>query len=123
MGGDADAVLRRAARYASGWWPFLTRPEDLADRIDFIKSQPEFRGDPFEVMYGMSTARVGEGHTVRAAPESRPGLGTQEIIDRLSWLAGQGVTMSSVPIPPMRGIAEYLDYAQWIMEEIRPAVA
>jgi len=122
MGGDADVVLKRAARYASGWWPFLTRPEDLADRIDFIKSQPGFRGGPFEVMYGMSTARVGEGHTVQDAPDASPGLEKQQIIDRLNWLAGQGVTMSSVPIPAMRDIDEFLDYAQWVMEEIRPAI-
>ncbi len=122
MGGDAEAVLKRAARYASGWWPFLTRPEEFADRIDFIKSQPEFRGEPFEVMYGMSTARVGEGHVVQDVPEARPGLSAQEIIDRLNWLAGQGVTMSSVPIPAMRGIEEYLDYAQWVIEEIKPRV-
>ena len=122
MGGDADVVLKRAARYASGWWPFLTRPEDLAGRIDFIKSQPGFRGEPFEVMYGMSTARVGEGHIVQDAPDARPGLEKQQIIDRLNWLAGQGVTMSSVPIPAMRDIDEYLDYAQWVMEEIRPAI-
>jgi len=122
MGGDADVVLKRAARYASGWWPFLTRPEDLADRIDFIKSQPGFRGGPFEVMYGMSTARVGEGHVVQDSPDARPGLEKQQIIDRLNWLAGQGVTMSSVPIPAVRDIDEYLDYARWVMEEIRPAI-
>lgn len=122
MGGDADAVLKRAARYASGWWPFLTRPEDLADRIDFIKSRPDFMGEPFEVMYGMSTARVGEGHTVQDAPDARPGLSGQQIIDRLNWLAEQGVTMSSVPIPAMGGIAEYLDYAQWVIEEIKPEI-
>lgn len=123
LGGDAEVVLERAARYASGWWPFLTRPGDLADRIDFIKSRPEFRGEPFEVMYGMSTARVGEGHAVQEAPDARPGLSAQQIIDRLNWLAGQGVTMSSVPIPAVRDIEEYLDYAQWVMEEIKPRMA
>ncbi len=122
MGGDADVVLRRAARYASGWWPFLTPPGQLAERIDCIKSRPDFRGEPFEVMYGMSTARVGEGHVVRDEPGLRPGLGAQEIVDRLNWLAEQGVTMSSVPIPAVRGVAEYLDYAQWVIEEIKPRV-
>ncbi len=71
----------------------------------------------------MSTARVGEGHTVQDAPGTRPGLERQQIVDRLNWLAEQGVTMSSVPIPPVRDIEEYLDYARWVVEEIRPAVA
>lgn len=122
MGGDADVVLKRAARFASGWWPFLTQPRELADRIDFIKSQPEFRGEPFEVMYGMSTSRVGEGHVVQDEPETRPGLSAQQIVDRLNWLAEQGVTMSSVPIPAVRDMSEYLAYAQWVIEEIKPGV-
>ena len=41
FGGDADPVLRRTARYASGWRPFLTRPGDIPARIDFIRSQPD----------------------------------------------------------------------------------
>ena len=122
MGGDADAVLRRAARYASGWWPFLTKPDDIAARIDFIKSQPDFKGGPFEVMYGMSTSRVGEGHAVIDDPNARAGMSAQEIVDRLSWLKAQGVTMSAVPIPAVSGISEYRDYAQWVIEEIKPRV-
>src|SRR3979490_204754 len=27
MGGDAEAMLKRAARYASGWFPWLAKPE------------------------------------------------------------------------------------------------
>src|SRR3546814_9746116 len=38
FGGDADAVLKRIARYASGWWPFLTKPEEIPGRLDFIRS-------------------------------------------------------------------------------------
>lgn len=96
MGGDADAALKRAARYASGWIPFLTRPEAIPARIDFIKSQPTYKGGPFEIMYGLATSRVGEGHEVMDDPKARPGMGAQEIVDRLGWLEGLGVTMSSV---------------------------
>jgi probable F420-dependent oxidoreductase len=120
MGGDADAALKRAARFASGWNPFLTKPENLAARIDFIKSQPTFKGGPFEVTYGLGTARVGEGHVVIDDPNARPGLPAQQIIDRLGYFKQQGVTMSSVPIPPVNGIEAYLDYAQWVIEEIKP---
>jgi probable F420-dependent oxidoreductase len=122
MGGDADGALKRTARFASGWWPFLTKPQDIPARLDFIKSQPTFKGGPFEVMYGMSTSRVGEGHVVLDDPNARPGMSAQEIIDRLGWFNELGVTMSSVPIPAVQDIEAYLDYAQWVIEEIKPKV-
>jgi probable F420-dependent oxidoreductase len=122
MGGDADAALKRAARFASGWWPFLSKPENIPARLDFIRSQPTFKGGPFEVMYGMSTARVGEGHKVIDDPHGRPGMPAQEIIDRLGWFKELGVSMSSVPMPAVKDIGAYLDYAQWVMEEIKPKV-
>jgi probable F420-dependent oxidoreductase len=121
MGGDAEPVLKRAARYASGWLPFLTKPENIPARIDFIKSQPTYKGGEFEIMYGMATSRVGEGHRVMTDdPNARAGLSAQEIVDRLGWLKKLGVTISSVPIPPMKDMHEYLDYAQWVIEEIKP---
>lgn len=123
VGGDVDAALKRAARFASGWWPFLTPPDKIAERIEFIKSQPTYDGRPFEVMHGLGTTRVGEGHRVVKDPHARPGMSAQEIIDRMSLLAEQGVTFSAVPVPAVRGIDEYLDYAQWVIEEIKPKVA
>jgi probable F420-dependent oxidoreductase len=120
MGGDADAVLKRAARYASGWMPFLTKPEDIPARIDLIKSQPAFKGRPFEISYGLATSRVGEGHKVVKDSKARAGMSAQEIIDRLSWFKELGVTRSAVPIPPVHDMSAYLDYAQWVIEEIKP---
>lgn len=123
LGGDADAVLKRIARYASGWWPFLTRPEDIPARIDFITSQPGFDGRPLEIMYGFGTSRVGEGHVVVDDPKLRPRMNAQEILDRLGWFKTLGVTMSSFPVPPVSGVDEFLDYAQWAIEEIKPKLA
>lgn len=50
-------------------------------------------------------------------------MSATEIVDRLNWLGAQGVTVSAVPIPPVSGVDEYLDYAQWVIEEIKPQVA
>lgn len=55
-----------------------------------------------------------------AYPNGRPGMSAQEIVDRLGWLGEQGVTVSAVPLPAVRGPDEYLDYAQWVIQEIKP---
>ncbi len=123
FGGDADRVLARTARYASGWWPFLTRPEDIPAKLDFIRSRPDYSGNLSEVFYGYSTSLVGEGHVVQGDPDAAAGGSREQIIDRLCWFQELGVTMSSVPIPAVENIEAYYDYAQWIAEEIMPAVA
>jgi len=46
----------------------------------------------------------------------------EEIIDRIGRLSELGVTMSGVPIPPVKDVNAYLDYAQWVIEEIKPKV-
>ena len=122
IGGDADRALERAARFASGWIPFLTQPDDFPAKIEFIKSQPTFGGGPFEVCYGMGTSLIGEGHVVIDDPTQQPGMTAEEIIDRLGRFAELGVTMTSVPIPPVKDVNAYLDYAQWVIEEIKPKV-
>ena len=123
FGGDADAVLRRTARYASGWWPFLTKPEAIPDRIDYIRNQPDYAGHLTHIFYGLSTARIGEGHAATNDPTARADMNAQQIIDRLGWFKTLGVTMSGLPIPPLPDAAAYYDYTQWVAEEIMPAVA
>ena len=49
-------------------------------------------------------------------------MSAQQIVDALGLFAEQGVTMSSIPIPPVPSIDAYLDYAQWVIEEIKPRV-
>lgn len=121
IGGDSDAALRRAARFASGWHPFLTKDEDIPARLEYIKSQPAYDGRPFEVMRNLAGRRIGEGHVVRDDPSgARPGMSAWEIIDQLGRLKELGVTISSVPIPSVDGPEAYMEYAQWVIEEVKP---
>lgn len=123
IGGDSDAALRRVARFGSGWIiSYRTAPADIPARIELIKSQPVWRERPFEVMYGLGTSRLTLNHVPRDDPEAQPGMSAQEIVDKFSWFKELGVTISSVPIPPLSDCSAYLDYAQWVIEEIRPHI-
>jgi probable F420-dependent oxidoreductase len=122
IGGDADAALKRAARFASGWWPFLSKVEDVPAKIDFIKSQPEYDGRPFDVMYPLGMGRIGEGHVSKRDPNYRPGMDKQQIIDQLCRFAELGVTFSTVPSPRVNGVQAHMDRAQWVIEEIKPHI-
>jgi probable F420-dependent oxidoreductase len=122
MGGDSDGALRRTARYAIGWNPFLTQPQDYPARLDFIQSQPDYRGGPFELMHNASGEKIGEGHVARGGDSSSGGRDLQSLVDRVAYLKGQGVTVFSYALPAVRDIDAYLDYAQWFIEEVKPRV-
>lgn len=123
LGGDADAVLKRAARHAQGWWPMLTKRENIPDRIDFIKSQPDYNGQLTDVFYGLPTARIGDGHVVTGNNWGGPNLPQHEMIDKLGELANLGVTMSGVAVPTVGSVEEFEDYCRWLAAEIIPAIA
>lgn len=120
IGGDADAALKRAARFGSGWWPFLTAPDDIPARVDVIKSQKTFDDRPFEVMFGLAAPQINERHESTAGGRPRPGMSAGEMVDRLGELNDLGVTISSLPIPAVSGVDAYLDHAQWVIEEVKP---
>ena len=123
FGGSADAVLRRIARHASGWWPAQITPEDIPARIDFIKSQHDYNGRLGEVFLGYKPGQITEDHTPIAGQSSRGGHTKQEIVDRLCWYKELGITMSSAPAPEIDSVEAYYDYTQWIAEEIMPAIS
>ena len=123
IGGDSDAALRRAARFGTGWAPFLTQLAEIPAKLDFIKSQPTYDGRPFEVFYAIGTSRIGEGHVVIDDPAQRPGMSAEEIVDLLGGFGEHGVTISGFATPPVTDVNGYLDYLQWFIEDIKPKLA
>lgn len=123
FGGDADAMLRRVARYGSGWSPWRTPPDKFPERLDFIRDQPGYHGQPIEVMYALSMLGVGAHHEVIDNPDAVGSRNPQIVIDQCGWLAELGVTETVLPPPPMRGFQDYLEWLQWVAEDIMPKVS
>jgi len=122
LGGDANPALRRAARHADGWMPFTTDPDDLPARIDYIKSQPDYDGRPFDVCYSLGALLLRDGHVPQHDPRAEQPKSAAELVDRLGWLAGQGVTHTSLAPLGMPSLEAYLDHLRWAAEEVLPAL-
>lgn len=123
LGGDAEAVLKRVAKFGDGWSPFRTPPEKFPECLDFIKSQPEYDGRPISMFFALEMLNVGSHHEVLDDPRAPGTRDAQKIIDQISWLKELGCTETIVPLPPgVSGKSEYLDRLRWVAEEIMPKI-
>jgi probable F420-dependent oxidoreductase len=120
MGGDADAALRRAARFGDGWAPWQTRPEDFPAKLDYLKSQPGYDGRPFALFFSLASLNIGLEHEINDDPHSQFGQNAQQVIDNCNMLAGLGVTDTWVNPPPVADFSGYLDHLHWVAEEVMP---
>jgi probable F420-dependent oxidoreductase len=122
MGGDADAVLRRAARFGDGWAPWLTKPDELPAKMDYLRSAPGFDGRPFSLFYSLAMLSIGQEHAIVDDARAQFGQSAQQVIDNCSMLAERGVTDTWVNPPPLDDFTAYLDHMAWVAEEVIPKV-
>lgn len=122
IGGDVDASLRRAAKFGTGWWPFLTPPDEIPAKLDKIKSDPGFVDKPFDVMCPVRPPPINARHEASEDRSGRRRMSAEQIVDRLGELAAMGVTYSSIPSQGVRDLESFMDFNRWVMEEIKPKV-
>lgn len=123
LGGDAEPVLKRVARFGDGWSPFRTPPEKFPECLDFIKSQPEYDGRPIEMFFALEMLNVGAHHEILDDPRAPGTRSTQLIIDQIGWLKELGITETIVPLPPgIAGMDDYVDRLRWVAAEIMPKI-
>jgi probable F420-dependent oxidoreductase len=121
FGGDSEAPLRRIAKWGDGWIPFLTPPEKFRDSLDFIRSQPGYRGQTIDIFFAIEGMRIGEGHVERTDIQNTDGTwDVQQTLDICGWLAERGVTETVIPLPPLESFDAYLDRLRWVAAEIMP---
>jgi probable F420-dependent oxidoreductase len=126
IGGNTKAAIRRAARYGDGWNPWLITVDDLPDKLAYLHDQPEFqaRAADFEIALMLANLEVGENHH---RPTSGTGDGRArvpsdkgQIIDAIGKAHNAGVTWTMLPAPMFADQFEYMDWLQWVAEEILP---
>jgi probable F420-dependent oxidoreductase len=123
LGGDAEPVLKRVAKFGDGWSPFRTPPEKFPECLDFIKSQPEYDGRPIEMFFALEMLNVGAHHEILDDPRAPGTHSAQKIIDQIGWLKDLGITETIVPMPPgITGPDAYRDRLRWVASEIMPKV-
>ncbi len=123
FGGDADGVLKRIARHGDGWSAFQTPPDQIPEKLDWMKSQADYHGRPIGVDYSLSHLWLGHGHVVRD-DDTRGSSPTdaQMLIDQIGFLKDLGVTETRVPPPELADFQAYLDWLAWVAETVAPHV-
>ena len=114
MGGNSDAALRRAAKYAAGWMPMtapasvaktartppVTTTEELQERLDVLKGFAGERFDELELIMGYSGPRLSDFD--RDAEQARNRLGELEQLG-VDWV------FVGPPWSPAPGPTEWLE--------------
>ena len=122
FGGDAEAVLRRVARWGAGWSPFQTPPDQIPEKLDWMRQQPDYHGGSIDVEYSLMVRKLADDHVPRDAPEAAGTFVTQELVDQMGYLSDLGVTETYVPRPDLKDYEAYLDWMRWVAEDIMPKV-
>ncbi len=78
VSGRKDAAMRRAARYADGWLPYMYTPEQLAESVSAIRAHAADAGrDPDSVRCGLYIFTAVHEDNDRAVAMAAERLGTQ----------------------------------------------
>lgn len=125
VGGNSKPALRRAARY-DGWEPNPTdfSVEEIPALADYVRAQRELAGRSpgFQIRWVGAVPGLERPVFEELTEASLRGY-ADEILERLAYLQGLGVTTVWVPEPITQSIGEYLEFIHWFDEQVIAALA
>ena len=119
-GGNSRRAARRAAELGDGWVPFQVTPEDVRDRLEYVRPILEQREGPFEVVVPASPVEL----SANAIDGTRaPFAGSRgQIIEDIRAYEAVGVTGMTVGFRA-RSLDDQLEKMTVFAQEIAPAFA
>jgi alkanesulfonate monooxygenase SsuD/methylene tetrahydromethanopterin reductase-like flavin-dependent oxidoreductase (luciferase family) len=133
--GNSKAAVRRAARYADGWYPNALPRQRFRELVEILREQPGFaeRARPFDLYLNLFEREVDLAtHSVKAAPKVV--FEQDAVLEQIAELAALGVTLTDADsiinggiggeesggFTPVRSVDEFIERMQWFAEEIFP---
>jgi probable F420-dependent oxidoreductase len=133
--GNSKAAVRRAARYADGWYPNAMSRTLYAERLEYLRAQPGFadRAEPFELYLNLFEREMDlSSHKVLQPPKVV--FEKEAILEQIRQLAALGVTMTEADsilsggtgakgdtgVQPVQSVDELIERLHWFAEEIFP---
>lgn len=118
VGGNSRRAARRAAEMGDGWVPFEVTPEDVRDRLNYVRPLLEARERLFDVVVPASPVEL----TPKAIDSRRAAFSgsREQIAEDMRSFEAAGVTGMTVSFRS-RSLDEHLEKLEWFAQEIVPA--
>jgi probable F420-dependent oxidoreductase len=119
VGGNSRRAARRAAELADGWVPFQVTPDEVRDRLDYVR-RLGVRATPLEVVVPGGPVEI----TAQAVDGERAGFtgSREQVVEDIRDYADAGVTGMTVSFRS-RSLEEHLEKLERFAQEIAPAFA
>jgi probable F420-dependent oxidoreductase len=120
VGGNSRRAARRAAELGDGWVPFQVTPDDVRDRLDYLRRMLEQRDRPFDVVVPAGPIEL----TAKAIDGARPAFSgsSEQVIEDIRAYEAAGVTGMTAGFRA-RSLEEHLEKLERFAREIVPAFA
>lgn len=121
IGGNAKPALRRAAKHADGWIPWLIAVDELPGCIDYLKQQPGFeeKADSFEIVMPTTAYQV-EDYSHAEYGETDIVTDRDTIMRDIEALQAAGTTVAQVMTPRVETFEQSLEWVEWFNQDIIP---
>ena len=123
IGGNSRRAVRRAAELGDGWIPYMLTPDEIRDRMNYLREQPDYqsRTRPFDISLPVTPYRKEEPGYRQQEDTTLPQT-KEALIDAIGNTRELGATMVTASfIMQPASMDEHLEQMEWFAQEVMPA--